>query len=505
MVSVSKVSLKGKASKMEQMETEVLIIGGGVLGAAVAREISRYKVNVILVEKEADFGWGSTKANMCIVCQGADTLEFRPEYHRSKLVWDSIPLMEPLCQELEVPFKRVGELALIRNNEELGKFQKQKSRAEKIGITSHKFLDQETLQQMEPNVTQEVIGALYDPNIAIVDPVRLTIALMENALQNGVRVMRETEVLRISQKVNQFEVETNCGPIKCRFIVNAAGTSVDKIARLVNADNFVLYPIRGYVGILDKNLGALINHEIHMRPEAPGQMNILVPSVHGNLFFGTIMQPARRGDFSATRRIAEIALQNAQKIVPMISEKDLIHSFAGFLMFRNWEVGWHECVVQSSRKVPRFISLCIGYPGVSAAPATAMEVVELLRREGLILEENPRFSPYRKAVPIFSELLEEQQKELVAKDSRYGHVVCRCETVTEGEIVNAIRHGATTLDGIKFRTRAGMGRCQGGFCTPRVVKILARELGLPDEKITKKGRDSRLLLYRSKELVELQI
>ena len=487
------------------METELLIIGGGVLGAAVTRELSRYQVDVILVEKEADFGWGSTKTNMCIVCQGADTLEFRPEYHRSKLVWDSIPLMEPLCQELDVPFKRVGELALIRNNEELAKFQKLKSRAEKIGLNTHRFIDQDTLRQMEPNVTQEVIGALYDPNIAIVDPVRLTIALIENTGQNGVKVMGETEVLRISQEANQFEVETNRGSVKCRFIVNAAGTSVDKIARLVNSDDFVLYPIRGYVGILDKNLGGLIKHEIHMRPDAPGQMNILTPSVHGNLFFGTTMQPARRGDYSTTKKIAQIGLQNLQKIVPDLSEKDMINSFAGFLMFRNWEVGWHECVVQASRNVPRFINICIGYPGVSAAPATGREVTELLRREGLRLEPNPKFNPFRKAPPVFNKLSEEQQKNLITEDSRYGHVVCRCETVTEGEIVEAIRRGATTLDGIKFRTRAGMGRCQGGFCTPRVVKILSRELGVKEEKITKKGRESRLLLYKSKELIGAQI
>jgi glycerol-3-phosphate dehydrogenase len=490
---------------MERMETEVLIIGGGVLGAAVARELSQYKVDVFLVEKEADFAWGSTKTNMCIVCQGGDTLEFRPEYHRSKLVWDSIPLMEPFCQELDVPFKKVGELALIRNNEELSKFQKLKSRAEKLGLAGHQFIDQDTLRQMEPHITQEAIGALYDPHIAIVDPVRLTIALIENASQNGVKVMRETEVLRISREADQFEVETNRSSLKCRFIVNAAGTSVDKIARLVNSDDFILYPIRGYVGILDKNLGSLIKHEIHMRPDAPGQMNILTPSVHGNLFFGTTMQPARRGDCSTTGRIAEIGFQNAHKIIPDLSEKDIIHSFAGFLMFRNWEVGWHECVVQASWKVPRFINICIGYPGVSAAPATGREVTELLRREGLKLEPNPKFNPFRKASPVFDKLSEGQQKELIAEDSRYGHVVCRCETVTEGEIVEAVRRGATTLDGIKFRTRAGMGRCQGGFCTPRVVKILSRELGLSEGKITKKGRESRLLLYRSKELLEAQI
>ncbi len=207
---------------MAQMETEVLIIGGGVLGAATARELSRCDVDVLLLEKEADFGWGSTKTNMCIVCQGGDTLEFRPEYRRSRLVWDSMPLMELLCQELDVPFKKVGELALIRNNEELAKFQKLKSRAEKLGLGGHQFVDQDTLREMEPHITREVIGALYDPRIAIVDPVRLTIALIDNAVHNGVKAMRETEVLKISREANEFEVETNRGGVKCRFIVNAA-------------------------------------------------------------------------------------------------------------------------------------------------------------------------------------------------------------------------------------------------------------------------------------------
>jgi len=214
------------------------------------------------------------------------------------------------------------------------------------------------------------------------------------------------------------------------------------------------------------------------------------------------MKPAQRDDKATTGRMAETALRNAQRILPDISEKDIINSFAGFLMFRNWEIGWHECVVQASRMVPRFINVCIGYHGVSAAPATRKEVVELLKREGLNLEEKPNFDPYRKAPPAFSQLSEEQQKELIAKEPKYGHVVCRCETVTEGEVVEAICRGATTLDGVKFRTRAGMGRCQGGFCTPRVVKILARELGLPEEEVSKKGRDSRLLLFRAKELLE---
>ena len=490
------------ALAMSELKTEVLIIGGGILGAAVARELSKYKIDATLVEKEVDFGWGSTKANLCIVNQGGDALEFRKEYQRSKLVWESMPMMEPLCRELDVPFKRIGELTIIRNNDEMAKYRKLKTRAESVGITCHQFIDQETLRTMEPNVTKEAIGALYDPMIAIVDPVRLTMALAENAEQNGVNTMRETEVLDISPGIDEFEVQTNQGIIRSKFIVNAAGIFVDKIAALVNADDFVVFPIKGYVGVLDKNVGGLISHEIHTRPEVPGQMNIVTPSVYGNLFFGTTMQLSKRHDYSTTRETAEIALRTAQRVVPDISEKDIINSFTGYLMFRNWELGWHECVVSASGKVPRFINVCIGYPGVSAAPATAKKVSKLLNEEGLRLEENPDFNPHRKAIIDFSELSLEQKRALVTEDARYGHVVCRCETVTEGEVVDAIARGATTLDGVKFRTRAGMGRCQGGFCSPRVSRILARELDIPEEEVTKKGAGSRHLLYKSKRLLE---
>lgn len=486
---------------MAWLETEVLIVGGGVLGTAVARELARYRVDVTLVEKEVDFGWGSTKANMCIVCQGADALEFRPEYRRSRLVWDSVPLMEPLCRELDVPFRRIGELTLIRNSEEMAKYQKLKGRAEKVGFDRLRFIGRDELFEMEPHLNRNVVGALYNPDIAVVDPVRLAIALAENARENGVKTFLETEVEGITSKGEEFEVQTTQGLVKSRFIVNAAGLQVDRVARFLGADDFVLYPVKGYIGVLDKNVGELVRHEIHMRPEAPGQMNILCPSVYGNPFFGIVMSLARKGDNSITRRMMDIALVNLRKILPEVSEREVIHSFAGFMMFRNWELGWHECVVQPSRRVPRFINVCIGYPGVSAAPATAKEVVRLLEQEGLKLEEKPHFNPSRKAPPVFSELPEPEQEKLIRKEPRYGHVICRCETVTEAEVIEAIRRGATTLDGVKFRTRAGMGRCQGGYCTPRVVKILARELGISEKEVTKKGKGSPVLLYRSKELL----
>jgi len=483
-------------------QTEVLIIGGGALGTAIARELSRYKVETALVEKEFDFGWGSTKANMCIVCQGADGLEFRKEYRRTRLVQESMSLMEPLCAELDVPFNRVGELAIFFNNEGRAKYEKMKARAEISGITAHKFIERDELRQMEPNIAKEAIGALYDPNIAVTDPVRLSIALAENAEQNGVKLITGAEVQDIVKVADGFDVKTSQGNIYCEFIINAAGTSVDRVAAMLNADDFVVYPIRGYVAILDRKVSDLVNHEVHARPEAPGESNIITPTVYGNLSIGTPMTLAKRGEHLTTREMTQITLNNVQRLVPDVSERDIINSFSGFLMFRNWEVGWHECVVSPSRNVPRFINVSIGYPGVSAAPATAREVMKLLRQEGLKLEEKPDFNPYRKAITDFSELSDQEKQELIAKDNRYGHVVCRCETVTEGEIIEAIKRGANTLDGVKFRTRAGMGRCQSGFCLPRVINILSRELSISPKEVTKKGGESQQLLFESKELVE---
>lgn len=489
---------------MQQLDTEVLIIGGGILGTAVAREISKYTVEATLIEKEVDFGWGSTKANASVVCQGGDCLEFRKEYHNSKLVWESIPLMEPLCQELDVPFRRVGGLSVIRNNAELVKYEKMKSLEEKWlpDLEPHQWIDREQLRQMEPNVTKEVIGALYDPKLAITDPVRLAIALAENARENGVNTMLSTEVLAITPGVNEFEVQTSQGIIRSRFIVNAAGTFVDKIAAMVNADEFVVYPVKAWIGVLDKKVGGLVNHAILARPSRPGELVFVNPTVHGNLFFGIPLQLNKRGDYSTTSKMMQAGLRTAQELVPDISEKDIINSFVGFIMYRNFELGWHECVLAPSRKIPRFINLCIGFPGVSASPAAAKETVRILAQEGLKLIEKPTFNPYAKAISDFDEASDENKAKLIDEDIRYGHVVCRCETVTEAEIVEAIKRGATTIDGVKFRTRAGMGRCQGGFCGPRVAKILARELNVPEEQITKKGGESRLLHYKTKELFD---
>ncbi len=487
---------------MPAMETEILIIGAGVLGAATARELSRYKVDVTLVEKNVDVGWGITKANVGVVCQGRDTLEFRPEYHRTRLLWRALPLMEPLCGELDVPFKKVGAYLMIRDMTKKEKLDKLARRTESLGLGSDTYYPYPELKEREPHISPEIKGGLYDHAIAVVHPVYLTQALVENAVANGVRLMLETEVEDIEAGHTEFRVRTNRGEIKARYVINAAGEWVDRIAAMVNADDFVLFPIKGYVGVLDRNCSGLAGSLLAVLPEEPGDMNIVVPTVEGNLLFGIQLQINRRHDRSTTALMARRAIENARKIIPEISEKDVINSFCGYLMFRNFEIGWHECEVAMSARVPRFINMTIGYPGVSASPGAALEVLDILRKDGLALEPDPKFNPYRKDIPDFSMLSEKERKALIRKDPRYGHVVCRCETVTEGEIVEAIRRGATTLDGVKFRVRPGTGRCQGGFCGPRVARILARELGIPETEVTKAGGASRQVPLRTKQLLE---
>lgn len=487
---------------MENLDTEVLIIGAGVLGAATARELSRYKVDVTLLEKACDVGWGITKANVGVVNQGRDTLEFRPEYHRSRLLWKSLELMEPLCAELEVPFRKVGGWLMCWDMQQKEKLDKCIRRTDSLGLGKDRFYWYQELKEREPHVTDRVLGGLYDPEISVVNPVFLTQALVENACANGARLMLETEVLAIETGHERFTVHTSGGAIRARYVVNAAGEYVDRIAAMVNADDFVLFPIKGYVGVLDRRCGGLVNGLVSAIEDELGTMNIVVPTVEGNVLFGIQLQINRRGDHSTTEQMARKALDNARTLVPDISGNDVINAFCGFLMFRNFEIGWHECEVGMSSRVPRFINMTIGYPGVSASPGAAAEVVDTLRNDGLQLEPDPEFKPSRKSIPDFSTLPDKDKRALIKKDPRYGHVICRCETVTEGEIAEAVKRGATTLDGVKHRVRPGMGRCQGGFCGPRVSGIIARELGIPETSVTKKGGESVNLLYDAKDLLE---
>ena len=293
-------------------------------------------------------------------------------------------------------------------------------------------------------------------------------------------------------------METTKGPIKTEFIVNAAGPWGPHVAQLADACNFSLQYFKGHCLITDRRVGSLVNNSIAW-PPTPGVSKIIQPTISGNLRLGSIYVPTdNKDDQTADRAGMETVLSRASDLVPALSKEEIIAYYTGIRVFsaRDRE----EYIIEFAPNNPRFVNVVPRLPGFTPAPAIAKTVVSMLEESGLELGERGDFNPYRKRIPAFRELSDDQRRGLIGQEPRWGHVVCRCETVTEAEIVEAVRRGATTLDGIKYRTRAGMGRCQGGFCGPRVVEILARELNVPATQITKKGGDSRILLYETKQL-----
>jgi glycerol-3-phosphate dehydrogenase len=474
------------------LQTDVTVIGAGLIGTAIARELSRFQSRVVLLEKQADVCSGASKATSAIV---HSSFHEKTGTLKAKLGVEGNAMFTRLCAELEVPFKRLGSLLIAVNDEDLKILKFKKEQGEANGVPGLRIIDRQELQQMEPNISPAAIAALYAPTGAIVSPYELVIAMMENARENGVSLMLDAPALKIERCGSEWVIDTPGDSIRTKYIVNAAGLFADEIAALAGDGSFRITPFRGEEYLLDRNVGGLVNHVI----ETASLGVIAVPMVHGNLMIGTNRVETVKDDFNTTGSALEGVLRNIQTILPGILRKDIITSFAGLRAINNVT---DDFIIGSSRKAENLINVSIGSPGVYATPAIAKMVLKILKDLGLPFEERKEFNPYRHAIVDFKNLSVEEQERLIKEDPRYGHVICRCETITEGQIVEAIKRGAKTLDGVKYRTRAGMGRCQGGFCSPRVLKILSRELGIPMTELTKKGEGSVILPYQAKELLE---
>ena len=473
---------------------DVVIVGGGIAGTSIARELSQYQLKIALIEKEADVSFGSSKASTAIIHPGIP-IEGAPLKSETLITGN---LMFPrLCKELDVPFKRVGELTIVTKKEDVKILEETKEKGISNGVQGLEIIGKEKIFQLEPNITKKAIAALWAPTAGLVNPFEIVMALAENAKQNGVNIFLNTEVVNIFKEDSSFTLKVSSGfSIMSKFVINAAGLFADKVASMVGADDFSISPYKGEEIIFDKKVGYLLN-----RPVFPPTPWVLVmPTVEGNIMAGTSYEQAeRKDDLATTFKSCRRILSNAKKLIPALSEKDIIRSFAGL---RAMNTRTSDYIIESSNKIPEFINVVLGTPGITSAPAIAKKVSQILANQGLKLVKKSNFNPYRQRISRFAESSDSEKMKMFSTDKLYGHVVCRCETVTEGEIVEAIKRGAKTLDGIKYRTRAGMGRCQGGFCSPRVVKILARELKIPVTEVTKKGDDSRILLFKSKELLE---
>ena len=476
-------------------ETEVLIIGGGIVGTCIARELCRYKVKVTLVEKEVSVGFGITKRSQHMLHSG---YVLPPGSLRAKLSVAGNPLLKEMARELEIPIRNTGDIRIAKNSEEVKTLENLKKRGEENGVENLQLIDGDTVRRMEPNVRKDVVAGLYDISAAMLPPY-ITIVIGDHIKENGVEIFRETKVKAILRKERNgpFLVQTERGDIHAHFIVNAAGMFSDEISAMVGVNGFKIIPERRQVYILDKRLDGLTHSTIHGIPVA-NKRQVVQPTVDGTILIGGIVEEGKTKTtpLATTQEGFQVILKAAQDLIPCITSEDVIGGFAALMTLHDRGTDY---IIEAPKEVPQFIHLVIVAPAMGASPAIAKLVVKMLGEQGLPLVENSFFNPFRNGTPSFHKLSLNQKNDLILRDRRYGHVVCRCETVTEGEIIEAIRKGATTTDEIKFRARAGMGRCQGGFCLPRVIEILSRELNIPQTDITKNGSDSNILKFRIKE------
>jgi len=475
---------------MSEQSYDVIIIGGGVVGCWIARELSRYALAVALIEKETDVGAGTSKANSAIVHTGFDA---PPGSLESRLVAEGNRLYEEASLELDIPFRRVGALMVATTPEELEILEGYLERGRKNGVTDLRRVPPDELLAMEPNVNPCALGAILIRRESIICPFTAVIAPAENAAVNGVRFLLGTEVTGIEVSDGRVRgVLTDQGRLAASFVVNAAGLFGDDVWAMACESDFRVTPRKGEFYVLDREVGDFVNHIILPVPTPISKGILCAPTIDGNLIIGPTAQDILdKTDTSTTAEGLEKVRNGAMKLLPRLPVERTITQYAGLRAAGNrpdYEIG-------PVPGVKGFINAVnIRSTGLTSAPAVARLVASVLAGEGLRLTPKTGFNPYRKGITRFSQLGPEERARLIARDRRYGNVICRCETVTEAEVVEAVRRplGARDLDGVKRRTRAGTGRCQSGFCCPRVVEILARELVADRRRLTKNGPGSEL-------------
>lgn len=476
---------------------DIVIIGAGVTGCSVARELSRYNASILVLEKEEDVCCGTSKANSAIVHAGYDAAT---DSLMAKLNVQGNRMMDELAEELDIAFKRNGSLVVCLSEEDRPNLEKLYQNGLKNGVDQMRIIEKEELQEIEPNISPNAVAALYAPTAGIICPFGLTIALAENAYTNGVEFQFHTEVTEVCPVEGGFQLNTSNGPIMTRVVVNAAGVYADAIHNMVCSNKIHITPRRGDYCLLDRNTGDYARQVIFPLPGKYGKGVLVSPTIHGNTIVGpTAIDIGDREGTNTTAEGLNELITKAGSTVKDLPIRQVITSFAGL---RAHEDG-HEFIIGEAEDVPGFID-CAGIesPGLTSSPAIGKMVGGLLK-EKLHLAPNPRFNGRRKGVLDPKTLSKEERAKLIREKPAYGNIVCRCEGVSEGELLDAIHRplGAKSLDGIKRRTRAGSGRCQAGFCTPRTMEILARELGVDQSELTKCGGSSNLIVGTVKDRI----
>ena len=476
------------------MVYDILIIGAGVVGGMIARELSKYNLSVCLLEKENDVACGASKANSGIIHGGFDP---EPGTMKAKMNTLGVPLLYQAAEELNVPYVRNGSLVCAFCAEEEHEIHNLYQRGLENGIEGMFILSGDEARALEPNLSPAVTMALHIPNAGIISPYDLTIAAVGNAMDNGVELVRNFPVADIKEDDTGYTVTSAKGEsVSGRLLINCAGGGSGAIARLVGDDSFTIIPRAGEYMLLDKAEGARVKHTIFQIPSKEGKGILVSPTAHGNLLVGPTAGVVASADAKMTTSegLAQVRRLSA-KSVPSVDYRQVITSFTGV---RASEKGGDFIIRWAASGEKMLHVAAIDSPGLTCCVSIAQYVVGLLPESGLTLLAKENWNGIRENTCAFREMSDEEKNEYIKENPAYGRIVCRCELVSEGEILAAIRQnpGARDIDGVKRRTRSGMGRCQGGFCGPYVMELLSRELGIPMEQVTKNGQDSLMVTER---------
>lgn len=479
---------------------DIVIIGAGAVGCAIARELSRYKLKIAVLEKESDVAAGTSGRNSAVVHAGFNN---KPGSLMAKLCVEGNEGFENVCRELDIPYKKTGKLIVAFDESDFAGIDKLIENGKKNGVKGLEFVGADVVKKLEPHVGG--IGAMLSPNTAITNPFLYTVALAENAIQNGVSFFLETEVKGISKRDGIFGIKAGNSYFYSRYIINSAGLYSDRISSMAGETGYKIYPCRGEYFILDKRTSQYLNMPVYPvpRPGIGGLGVHLTPTMEGNILIGPSAEYIKtKNDYSSTKKVMDQLFSEAKELLPPLSMKHIIRSYTGI---RSKIVGpktggFGDFIIEESKVVPGLINLIgIESPGLTSSVPISRRVRDILSAKEDLTFKND-FVSERKGIVQFRELPLEEKQALIKEYPEYGEIVCRCEGITKKEIMDAINNplGVTTLVGIKYRARAMMGRCQGGYCLTRIVDILRNEKGLSPEDITLRGKNSRLFTGKAK-------
>ena len=483
---------------------QVAIVGGGVIGSAIAWELSKYKLDIVVFEMGSDVASGASKANSGVIHSGINSAT---DSLKARFCVEGNSMFQALADELGFQLKWVGKWVIAKNQHELKELQ----RLQKVGNTNNvpnlEIMDGLEVEKKEPNVS--CYKALWVPTAGIIPPYEFTIALAENAAENNVKFLLETKVIGLKKQRNNFEIQTDKGNFQAQIVVNAAGLKCREIASMVEDADFHVYPCRGEYLILDKNYSSLVKSMIYPVPvKELGVLGVhITPTIEGNIILGPSAEfISDAKDKRTTKEMMNTLFKEAKEIIPALPEKAVINAYAGVRckLASEKSGGWADYRIEESKHTTGLINLLgIESPGLTAAPAIAQEVMKMISKH-VELQKKNNFKSKKGRRERFSEMSVKEQSDLIKNDERWGRIVCRCEQVTEAEVINALSNplGARSLSAVKYRCRAGMGRCQGGFCTQHIVRIMEEQFNIEVADMKLKSPKSYLFEKRTREVKE---